>query len=282
MFPLLLSLLVAVIAAGTVWFFVDVFVKAGSDYRERFKESAQRSLSTLFLFIEADRLFVMNVLFIIATFSVSLILFGNLYVSLALAVAAAASPPLIYRVLRRRYMDRAIEQLPDTLMSLGSGMRSGQSLQQALEAVVTLDKGPLAQELILFLRELRVGVGFNEALDNLYARVPRSEIQLMGAAMKIARETGSNLAETIERLANTLRSKMQMEGKIRSLTSQGKLQGIIMAGLPLVIGLALFKMEPRAMSYMFTTWYGWLVVGVILTFDIVGYVIIRKIIDIDV
>jgi tight adherence protein B len=282
MFPLLLSLLVAVIAAGTVWFFVDVFVKAAADYRERFKESAQRSLSTLFLFIEADRLFVMNVLLIITVFLVSLVIFGNIYLSLVLSVAAAASPPLVYRVLRRRYMDRAIDQLPDTLMSLASGMRSGQSLQQSLEAVVSFDKGPLAQELTLFLRELRVGVGFNEALDNLHARLPRNEIQLVGAAMKIARETGSNLAETIERIAATLRSKMQMEGKIRSLTAQGKLQGIVMAALPFVIGAALFKMEPTAMGYMFTTWYGWLVVGTILTFDIIGYLIIRKIVDIDV
>lgn len=282
MLPLLLSLLAAVIVGGIVWFFVDVFVKAAADYRERFKENAQRSLSTLFLFIEADRLFVMNIFLIIGVFLVSLLVFGNLYVSLVLSVAAAASPPLIYRLLRRRYLDRAIEQLPDTLMSIASGMRSGQSLQQALEAVVTFDRGPLSQELNLFLRELRVGVGFNEALDNLFGRVPRGEVQLVCAAMKIARETGSNLAETVERIAATLRSKMQMEGKIRSLTAQGKLQGMIMAALPAVIGLALFKMEPKAMSYMFTTWYGWLVVAVIVAFDVIGYMFIRKIISIDV
>jgi tight adherence protein B len=161
-------------------------------------------------------------------------------------------------------------------------MKSGQSLQQAMETVVTFEKGPIAQEMTLFLRELRVGVGFNEALDNFYAHLPRNEVQLVVAAMKIARETGSNLAETLERIAQTLRSKLQMEGKIRSLTAQGKLQGIVMAALPVGMGLVLARAEPHAMSYMYTTWYGWAVMAVIGVMDMIGYFIIRKIVSIDV
>ncbi len=278
----LLSVLLAVIAAGAAWFFVDVFSKATAEYRKHFNERASRNLAAMFLFIETDKLFIMNIVLIITVFLSVVILFGNVVVALLLAAAVGISPPWIYRYLKRKRIDRTVQQLPDTLMSVASGMRSGQSLQQAFETVVSFEKGAIAQEFGLFLRELRVGVGFNEALDNLHARVPRIEIQLMSAAMKIARETGSNLAETLERIATTLRNKLQMEGKIRSLTAQGKLQGLVMAALPAVLTLALFRLEPQEMSYLFTTWYGWLVVGVIVTFDVAGYMFIRKIVDIDV
>jgi tight adherence protein B len=276
------SLILALIAAGAVWFFVDVFMKAGTSYRDRFKERASRNLSSMFLFIEAEKLFVMNIIMVVAVFIVTWAVFGNIYVSLVFAAAAAASPPLIFRFLRNRRIERAVQALPDTLMSVASGMRSGQSLQQSMETVVSFEKGPTAQELGLFLRELRVGVGFNEALDNLYARLPRVEIQLVVAAMKIARETGSNLAETLERIASTLRSRLQMEGKIRSLTAQGRLQGLVMAGLPIFMALMLFKMQPKEMGYLFTTLYGWVVVIGILTLDAIGYFFVRKIVDIDV
>ena len=279
---LLPSLILAIVAAGAVWFFVDVFVKAAADYRESFKESATSNLAAMFLFIEGDKLFIIN-LIVIAFAMLMLWLFtGSITVALLGAVALGASYPLILRVLSYRRIDRAIEQMPDALAANSYGMKSGQSLQQAMETVVSFEKGPIAQEMTLFLRELRVGIGFNEALDNFYAHLPRTEVQLVVAAMKIARETGSNLAETLERIAHTLRSKLQMEGKIRSLTAQGKLQGLVMAALPIVIGLALTHMEPKAMSYMFTTWYGWLIMAVIATMDMVGYFIIRKIVSIDV
>jgi tight adherence protein B len=278
----LLSLLFAGIAAGAAWFFTNVFGKAAAEYRKHFNERASRNLTAMFLFIEADKLFIMTVLVSIAVFLLALILFGNLYVALLFAFAAGISPQWILRVLHRKRIDQAIAQLPDSLMSLASGMRSGQSLQQSLETVVSFEKGVVAQEFGLFLRELRVGIGFAEALDNLYARLPRTEVQLMCAAMKIARETGSNLAETLERIASTLRSKQQMEGKIRSLTAQGRLQGLVMAALPALLTLALFKMEPQEMRYLFTTWYGWTVVTVIVAFDLMGYFFIRRLVDIDV
>jgi tight adherence protein B len=279
---LLPSLIFATVAAGAAWFLINVFVKAAADYRDNFKESATANFAAMFLFIEGDKLFIINLIIIAATLLLVWIFTGSLTIGVVAAAGLAVSYPLILRFLRKRRIDRAIEQMPDALAAISSGMKSGQSLQQAMETVVSFEKGPIAQEMLLFLRELRVGVGFNEALDNFYEHLPRTEVQLMVAAMKIARETGSNLAETLERIAATLRAKMQMEGKIKSLTAQGKLQGLVMAALPLFIGLALSRMEPKAMSYMFTTWYGWVTMAVIIIMDVIGYVIIRKIVSIDV
>jgi tight adherence protein B len=93
---------------------------------------------------------------------------------------------------------------------------------------------------------------------------------------------GGNLAEVLERLAQTLRSKAVMEGKIKALTAQGKLQGIVVGMLPIFMAVVLNYLEPEAMAPLFTTWYGWVVVGVISVLLIVGGIFIRKIVSIDV
>lgn len=276
------SLVMAVVAAGVAWYFIDIVTKAAADYRESFKESATRNLAAMFLFIEGDKLFVLNLIVILVVMLFLWFFTGSPVLALIGGAGMGASYPFVLRFLRKKRVDRAVEQLPDALTAISSGMKSGQSLQQAMETVVTFEKGPIAQEMTLFLRELRVGVGFNEALDNFHAHLPRAEVQLVVAAMKIARETGSNLAETLERIATTLRGKLQMEGKIRSLTAQGQLQGLVMAALPVFMGLVLSKMEPHAMSFLFSTWYGWLVMAVITVMDVIGYLIIRKIVSIDV
>ena len=113
-------------------------------------------------------------------------------------------------------------------------------------------------------------------------RLKLPEIELVVTAMTIAREAGGNLAETLDRLAGTLRAKATMEGKIRALTSQGKLQGLIVGSLPLFLMLVLSHMQHDAMMPFFNTWIGWGVLGVIGILETIGFLIIRKIVSIDV
>lgn len=199
-----------------------------------------------------------------------------------LVLALGISPRLLYSTLKARRLRAAVNQLPDALLSVATNLRSGMSLTQALETVMVHQPAPLGQELGLTLRELRIGIPYAEALDNLHRRVPEIEVQLVIAAMKVSREIGGNLAEALERISVTLRRRLQMEGKIRSLTAQGKLQGIVMTGLPVFLGLSLYQLEPRAMRYLIEAWYGWVTIAVILTLEVVGYHFIQKIVNIDV
>jgi tight adherence protein B len=100
--------------------------------------------------------------------------------------------------------------------------------------------------------------------------------------MVIARDVGGNLAETLDQLARTLRAKATMEGKIRALTSQGKLQGLIVGLLPVFLLLALSYMQHDAMAPMFNTIPGYLTLTVIAIGEMVGFFFIRKIVTIDV
>ena len=256
--------------------------RAWSSYRDRFQNAAERNLSQLFLFIEPRRLFAMNVVLLMATTLVLLLMAIRPALVAATVAALAISPRIIYSTLKSRRLRAAVNQLPDALLSLATNLRSGMSLIQALETVTAHQAAPLGQELGLVLRELRIGVPYAEALDNLHVRMPEIEIQLVTAAMKVSREIGGNLAEALERISDTLRRRLQMEGKIRSLTAQGKLQGLVMTGLPIFLALALYQLEPRAMRYLLDAWYGWATIGVIASLEMIGYHFIKRIVSIDV
>jgi tight adherence protein B len=102
------------------------------------------------------------------------------------------------------------------------------------------------------------------------------------AGMRISREVGGNLADILETLADTLRRKHTMEGKIKALTAQGKMQGIIMTALPLFLMLILTYMEPEAMQPLYHTMMGWAVLAIVAVMEVIGYVAINKITTIDV
>jgi tight adherence protein B len=112
--------------------------------------------------------------------------------------------------------------------------------------------------------------------------LPTQTTVLVVSAMRIANETGGGLAETLERTSNTIRSRLQMEGKIRALTAQGKLQAWVVGFLPIVLLLILQRMEPEAMALLWTTRIGWGALFALVFLEFMGIFVIRKIIAIDV
>ena len=125
-------------------------------------------------------------------------------------------------------------------------------------------------------------MSLDDSLENLSHRVPVQSVNLMVSAMRIANEAGGSLAETLERASQTLRSQHAMELKIRSLTAQGKLQAWVVGLLPLLLFYILARMEPEAMSVLWTTRMGWGVIAVVLIMEMFGILFIRRIVNIDV
>jgi len=251
-------------------------------YRQRFTEKSEASLREAFLFIEADRLFRFVIIGALVVPALLWLLTGSFLPPLIGLFVVTMLPSLTYRVISNRRRHRIVLQLPDALTMLASAMRAGTSLQTALDIVIKETPAPLAQELGVVAREQRLGVTLEDALESMARRLKLEDVDLVVAAMTIAKEVGGNLAETLERLSGTLRAKAVMEGKIRSLTSQGKLQGWIVGALPLFLGVVLWFMEKDSMRPLVTTWWGWVVVGVIVIMEAIGAFMIKKIVTIDV
>ncbi|WMS87252.1 type II secretion system F family protein [Pleionea litopenaei] len=278
----LLAALFAVSAALLTFIVAHVLSRAAVKYRENFTEQAKVKLSDLFLFIEPERLFIINMVIIFMSFLLVWLWTGHWIPALIASFLVGFSPPILYRMFKKRRNQTFIKHLPDMLQSCSTAMKAGSSLNQAIESVVMEESGPISQEFDLFLRELRVGVDFNEALNNLHDRIPEMDLKLVISGMQISREIGGNLADTLERMADTLRRKIEMEGKIDSLTAQGRAQGFVMTALPILLGVILYQMEPEQMSLLWTRWYGWICIGIVVFLEVIGYVFIRKIVNIDV
>ncbi|MGO2292628.1 MAG: type II secretion system F family protein [Pseudoalteromonas sp.] len=251
-------------------------------YRETFTHAAKVNLSDMFLFIEPQKLFILNMVGMLVFFLVVWAYSGAVVLAIILVSIVAFLPPYFYKYLQKRRRKLFIKQLPDALNMVCASMRSGSSLTNALEAMAQEQAAPISQEFSLFLREQRLGVDFNDGLNNMLTRIPELDFKLVVSGMQISKEIGGNLAETLERLADTLRRKLEMEGKIDALTGQGKMQGIVMTALPIFIGFILYHMEPIHMMRLFTEPMGWAVLAITAIMLYVGYIFIRKIVNIDV
>jgi len=263
-----------------------VVLEKGQDflegYRETFTSTASSNMSDMFLFVDPQKLFKYNLIAIVVLPILTWILFRDIGATLAVLVIVIILPASVYRSMRKRRMKKFEAQLPDALIMVSGAMRAGASLSIALEGLVKEQPPPVSQEFELYLKEQRLGVDFEQSLRSMEARNPMPDFRMLVTALRINREVGGNLAETMETLGDTLRRKAMMEGKIESLTAQGKLQGIVMTGLPILLGVLLNFMEPEAMSKLWTTPIGWALLVVILVMESMGYFLIKKITTIDV
>jgi tight adherence protein B len=269
-------------AAVVLYLGMNYLFVAGNKYEQRFTQTAQTNLSEIFIFIDPKKLFALNIAAIFASFCIFYITTGMAMLAVIAAVFIGMMPRYIWALLKSRRNNRFLVELPDALTSISSMMKAGTNLSVALEVVVAESKGPIAQEFGLFLKELRVGVDYDIALDNLMARMPLPELELVVAGMKISREIGGSLADILHRLADTLRRKLEMDGKIKALTAQGKAQGWVMSCLPILLAFVLYHMEPEAMQHLFTNPIGWVVCVVFVIMLYLGYFFIKKIVTIDV
>ncbi len=277
-----LGLAALIFLSVSVLLFVAVQGTRATLGRQRtvFTQETRRSLADMFIFADPAVLWRLNVaaLFLVPLLVYLLVPSVPIVVVAALLVAIAPRYVLLY--LKKRRFLRLHDQLPDTLLMMASALRGGANLGQTLEGLAKDMSPPMNQELSLVVREQRLGVPFEEAVSHLAERVRSQDFDLVVSALRINREVGGNLADTLQRLGETVRRRLMMEQKIRALTSQGKLQGIVMTALPVLIILALLRIEPAATGALFDTYRGWAVLAIAIVLEILGYWGIRKIVSI--
>jgi tight adherence protein B len=226
-----------------------------------------------------------TVLTVIAAALVAAILWGitdNPLMGIAALVACVALPHWYYKRSFAKRIALLDSQVPDLLAMTAGTMRAGASLMSALESVARDGPIPIRTEIDMVLREVRVGTDMDEALDQMAARLRSNEMIMVAAAIKIARASGGNLSESLEKLAFAVRDRQNMEKKILALTAQGRMQALVMAGLPFILLYSLFQFDPVAMAPMFHSFAGWAVFGAASFWIALGFKAIKKIMDIDI
>ncbi|MCR5413916.1 MAG: type II secretion system F family protein [Kiritimatiellae bacterium] len=179
---------------------------------------------------------------------------------------------------RRRFND----QLPEALATMANALRAGFSLAQAFDSVVDQGEQPMSEEFAILQQQLRVGMGFEDALESMAGRVGSEELTLVTTAILVSRKTGGNVTEIFDKISETIRSRQKIERKVRTLTAQGRLQGVLVSAMPFVLGLALVVLKPGMMIPFLCSFTGVVSVAAVIVLVALGWLIIRKITKIDV
>ncbi len=282
MLILTVSLVLGASVALGVWLLLRRAARAWSQYEGHLQDETRRTLDASFLFLDLAQLrpvvwVVGAALLLLAAWTA-----GRWWGVLPALAGLLCAPALVLRHMRRRREQQFDAQLPELLLALAGALRAGAAVQPALRHIVAQSPAPLSQEFGLMLREQRLGLGFQQALQQLRRRMPTESCGLVVSALVIAAQTGGNLADTLEGIAQTLRARLHWLGRVRALTAQGRLQSHVMAGLPLFLLLVLSRLEPQAMALLWQTWYGWLVLAAVLLLEGLGIFWIRRVAAIDV
>ncbi len=280
----LLPILVLVFAGSTIfiWFAVHAGVGFWARFETIFTQNTSDELQRLFVFADAHKILYSYILSVVCIPLFMFYFFDSVFLFCVALVTLIYLPKKIIVWLQNR-RDREISDiLPDILDQVSGSMLAGSTFTNAVQNMVDQNNGPIKQEFSLMLREVRMGTGLEDALDNLAERVKSEDMDIVVSAATIARDVGGNLAETLSRLAESLRKKNEMEKKIKALTAQGILQGWVVSLLPFAILGALTFIEPEAVDSMFSSALGWLFLFVIIVLELLGGLFIRKIVRIDV
>jgi len=281
----MLAALTLLLTTGSVFFFslviFGVLSKAYEQYQERYVVRSMNDLSDMFLFIDSRQMLVLNICTMGLMIIIGWLVFNPL-VTVIFGIGGFFLPMALIKFYRTRRIKKFNVQLVDALQSMANAFKAGLTFPQAIEHVAREAQPPLSQEFSLFVKEIKLGVPLEEALVNMSKRVGSDDLELVVVSTNISRQLGGNMAEMFETISGTIRERFRLEGKIDALTSQGRMQGWIVAALPLLLGLVLNYMRPDLMEPMMDHIFGYVLVALILIMEGMGILIIRRIVNIDV
>jgi len=203
----------------------------------------------------------------------------------ALPIGAAAGFVLTGQFLRSRIARREkafAEDLPNTLQLVLSSLRSGFTLQQSIDAAVRDDEGPVAEELRRALSESRINGEFEDALARAGERIRSQEMIWLVMAIRLQREVGGSLADVMQTTADTMRERAFLIRHVRSLSAEGRFSAIILAALPIAVGLLLYLMRPEYVGALFKEPLGIAMLVAAVFFMIIGTLWLRATVRIEV
>ena len=241
------------------------------------------------MFVEADKRKVTILMFMLS-FGLGALVFLVFWPSLlpgiifggAVTVAGWSIPKNVMKALWEKRCNRFVDQMVDGLTIMSNGVKSGLGLAQSMERVVSNMAGPIAQEFSLVLNKIRLGMSIEDALNELGDRIPRQDVQMFVTAVNILKETGGNLAETFSTIVTTIRERQKVEKKIQAMTAQGLMQAVIITLVPFVLLIIFLVIDPNYVKPLFSTPLGLVALAIMLTLQVIGGVMMKKIVTIKV
>jgi tight adherence protein B len=254
-----------------VWHGLPAGVEAAKIYHGKNIHQTTRALDNMFMDVSKRRL---NLLLGFAPLAVGLAILAatkNFWLGVCFGGLGVLVPKVVLKLMDMRRREKFAQQLVDGLMVLSSSLKGGLSLTQSIEELVDEMPAPINQEFGLVLKENRIGIPLDESLEKLNRRMKNDDLNLMITAILVARETGGNLSEPFEMLVFTIRERAKLYSKLKNLTIQAKLQGILMSLLPVAFAYVVYKwIKPDYFDFMLRDRVGQTCLAVAAVLEIVG------------
>ena len=206
----------------------------------------------------------------------------GLFLGTSAAIAGFQLPPTIFKILYEKRCTQFVDQMVDALTIMANGIKSGSNPPQSMQRVIEIMGNPVSSEFGQVLTQTQFGQSFEEALSDLAERIPKADVQMFVTAINILKETGGNMAETFQTIVSTIRERQKLEKKISAMTAQGIMQGIIVTCIPFVLGVVFYAIDPQFIAPMFTTTLGLVLLVAMLALQVIGGMMIKKIVTIKV
>lgn len=208
------------------------------------------------------------------TFQVSIVVCGGI-------VAAIYILPLLYMRRRcRKRLKRLSEQLPDVFELLSQSLRAGNSLASAMQLVAKELPDPAGTEFARVFHEQNLGLKIEDALRNLADRVDVLDVRFFVTAVLIQRQIGGDLAEVLDKISAVIRERIKLFGTVQALTAEGRLSGYVLLALPVLVAGVLYYINPAYISVLFTDPTGKMVLTAAIVMQLLGWAMIKKIVNI--
>lgn len=206
----------------------------------------------------------------------------GIFFGASVTIAGWQVPPLIVKMIYEQRCSRFTDQMVDGLTIMANGIKAGSNPQESMKRVVEIMGNPISQEFAQVLYQMQVGDSFENALNDLGNRIPRPDVQMFVTSINILKETGGNLAETFQTIVVVIRERQKVQKKIEALTAQGLTQGIIVTLIPFILMAVFLLIDPAFITPMFNTTLGLVLLFVMLGLQVIGGIVIKKLVTIKV
>jgi len=251
-------------------------------YKNDFFQRVTRQFNVQMLGISPHRIFQLSIGGAILLTIMGSILTKNIFLTLVFGGIGYWAPKLLLQRWQALFLERFELQLIDGLTLMNNGLRAGLNLLQTVDLVIKEMPPPLSREFGTFKKELGLGESQEIAWMNFSQRIRSEYLDLMITAILIARKTGGNLSEILENIAQVIVDKNKMQGKIKSLTAQGRMQGVVIGLLPIALLFAVSSIDPQYIQPLLSTFIGKCLLVGAGGMLLLGGLWIRKIVNIDI
>lgn len=205
---------------------------------------------------------------------------GEILTAAALGIIGFSIPPILVQRARKKRAELFNKQLSEALIMMGNSIKGGFTFMQSMESIATDMQPPISSEFAKVLREVHYGVSQEDALKHMVERMQNRDLELLVSAVVTSSQVGSNLTEILDTISATIRDRIKMKQDINSLTAQGRISGIIIGSLPVVLILSLMILNPEYYDGFFDATIGKALIVLSIAMEAIGFLLINKIVNI--